>query len=333
MNRDLSREAHLWYVITSPAYVTHARDKLNEALTALRDGIANNPILADYRPIPFWGTVIEGLLASFDNARAILARGEHEPMLKWVSQLSDVPRGFRESNLGWLSPEGEKAFMKLLNDAYGIAGKFSKALAMSQMYSTNRYKEGAGDWRAEIPEDLGIVSNTIMTNHEASVYNVMGWPNEIPEYAPDHTLTCVTGKDVPWTGVWVPANGPGTAALAFARQGQLMQAAYEPEREFAPSEYVEANKLVETAWNAVKATGDTLTLLRVDQPNAAGEPSFRLATGRCEAGSTCPKEGFWRTPAKGGTRRHFAYGETMPSVGGDWGTTIWQWDRLQGGTS
>jgi len=60
-------------------------------------------------------------------------------------------------------------------------------------------------------------------------------------------------------------------------------------------------------------------------PSTAGDP-IRL---RCEAGQPCPRAGFWFTPAQAGSRRFFAAGEVMPSVGGDYGVTIWQWDQHQ----
>jgi Domain of unknown function (DUF1911) len=56
------------------------------------------------------------------------------------------------------------------------------------------------------------------------------------------------------------------------------------------------------------------------------EGSVRL---RVEAGQPCPREGFWITPAKTDSRRHFKQGEVMPDVGGDYGVTIWQWDEQQ----
>ena len=43
----------------------------------------------------------------------------------------------------------------------------------------------------------------------------------------------------------------------------------------------------------------------------------------------CPRSGFWFTAAQAGSRRYFKAQETMPSVGGDYGSTLWQWDRNQ----
>lgn len=51
---------------------------------------------------------------------------------------------------------------------------------------------------------------------------------------------------------------------------------------------------------------------------------------RAMAGEPCPREGFWFTPAKADSHQRFEQGQVMPSVGGDYGSTIWQWDERQG---
>ena len=43
------------------------------------------------------------------------------------------------------------------------------------------------------------------------------------------------------------------------------------------------------------------------------------------ASAPCPEAGWWFTPAQTGSRRYFKAGEKMPSVGGDYGLTFWQW--------
>lgn len=50
---------------------------------------------------------------------------------------------------------------------------------------------------------------------------------------------------------------------------------------------------------------------------------------RSNAGQTCPRTGYWFTPARENSRAYFEEGQTMPDVGGTWGTTIWQWDEQQ----
>ncbi len=58
-------------------------------------------------------------------------------------------------------------------------------------------------------------------------------------------------------------------------------------------------------------------------PAAAG---IRL---RVIAGNPCPQAGFWYTPARLDSRKRFGVGDNMPSLGGDYGITIWQWDEQQ----
>jgi hypothetical protein len=50
---------------------------------------------------------------------------------------------------------------------------------------------------------------------------------------------------------------------------------------------------------------------------------------RVEGGQPCPEAGFYFTPARTGSRRRFAQGETMPDFDAHYGKTIWQWDTEQ----
>jgi len=60
--------------------------------------------------------------------------------------------------------------------------------------------------------------------------------------------------------------------------------------------------------------------------DATGPTAVRA---RAEAGSLCPRDGFWFTPAQANSRRFFRASEVMPEIGGDYGATIWQWDQNQ----
>lgn len=50
---------------------------------------------------------------------------------------------------------------------------------------------------------------------------------------------------------------------------------------------------------------------------------------RIDADQPCPQSGYWFTPAQANSRRHFKAGDVMPTIGSDYGTTIWQWDSDQ----
>lgn len=319
--RNLSQEAHLWYTVSSPDYIAQAKAKLQEAADLMRVQVASQSFIADYAPVPYWGGVIEDLLSRFDNALAILKQGEFDPMQRWAGRMQDIPRGLQEGNMNWMSEMGK--FMDLLNDTFGICDDFLTAVAMSERFSDPSYKDRSADWCYEIPTDVGYESNGIARYIEPSVFPVL--PHQIPEYAPDTSVSCKTGDIVPWTGVWVPKTGMGTAALAFARQGvQIMQPAYEVASADEDG-FAETYDLVDCIWHPVKPTGRM-----IEHPVLAQlKHDASTARGRCESGERCPREGWWFTPAVQDSRRFFKLGEVMPKLSTDYGQTIWQWDALQ----
>lgn len=65
-----------------------------------------------------------------------------------------------------------------------------------------------------------------------------------------------------------------------------------------------------------------------DRPGQDPGKSFRH---NVPGGSPCPEAGWWFTPAKSGSRRHFKAGETMPETDSSYGHTLWQWDEVQNG--
>ena len=56
------------------------------------------------------------------------------------------------------------------------------------------------------------------------------------------------------------------------------------------------------------------------------KPANNSEISRIDAGQPCSKTGYWFTPAKAESRRHFNQGEIMPKfTDSDWGDTIWYW--------
>lgn len=318
--RNLSQESHLWYTISSADYIAKAKGKLQEAVRLMRQDVQKKPFVADYAPVPHWGGVMEDLLTKFDSALAILKQGEFDPMERWASRMNDIPRGLQEGNMNWMSELG--CFMALLNDTCSICDEFLASVAMSNMYSSQRYKDGTGDWHHDIPEDMGIEGNNIARYHEEYIFPIL--PAQIPEYAADTSVSCKTGDIVLWTGVWVPSTGMGTAALAFARKNlQIMQPAYEIAS--VDEDGYASFSLVDCIWHPVKPTGRM-----IEHPVLAQlKHDAATARARCESGERCPREGWWFTPAVQDSRRFFKLGEVMPKLSTDYGQTIWQWDALQ----
>lgn len=319
--RNLSREAFLWYTLISREYTDQAYGHLKRAYNYMSGDVQRAPLAGDYPPVPHWGGVMSGLLDGYSNARSMLDHGNYSGMNTWCSRLMDVPRGLQEGITSWMGHVNE--FWEELDAAYSICSSFTDCIVMTTMYEADGFKTGASDWRVDIPEDMGIASDHIVFREKGVLPTP---PAPIPEYAPDKTIACKTGEIVPWTGVWVPSTGMGTAALAFARKGvQVMQPAYEVGRMDEDGDFIEEYALVDCTWYAVRPTG------RMISHPASGEVSAHGATDRlrCEANQPCPQDGYWFTPAQVGSRRYFKQGDVMPEVDGDYGATIWQRDESQ----
>ncbi len=67
---------------------------------------------------------------------------------------------------------------------------------------------------------------------------------------------------------------------------------------------------------------DSIGAGNLNHPNPVELQSVR-------APATCPRQGYWFTPARARSRRLFTAGESMPEISGDYGATIWQWDEKQ----
>ena len=83
MERNLSREAHLWCTITSPDYMDRAHDHLQAAVNIMIPQAQAHPFIADYAPVPYWGGRMEDLLRTYARARALLVQGEYGEMIGW----------------------------------------------------------------------------------------------------------------------------------------------------------------------------------------------------------------------------------------------------------
>lgn len=311
LHRDLNREAFLWYTLTSPDYLDQAFEQLRQVDAFLKDQVKAHPTAKDFGPAAYWGGMITQLLDTYPNARAMLAHGEFATMREWCIQAGSIDRGFREQAM-WMSKDDFVQFLDLIDEASSVASNYIRAIEMIDTFSGENFLDGTDHWSA-IDQDQGFPGANILLKLDYL------HADHIPEYSIDSSLACRSGDIVPWTGVWIPADGIGTAALAFARQGQLMQPKY-PVTHVDEYGY-EHTKPVETYWHPVKPTG---RMLPVNSDAPPGDPL------RVPAGKSATQSGYWFTPAKQGSRRHFKRGEVFPEVeGNSYGATFWQWSPDQ----
>ena len=140
-------------------------------------------------------------------------------------------------------------------------------------------------------------------------------PPQWPTYRLNPSIKVITGKAVPKTGCYLPEIDDSCAAFMIAgEEAWPANVGYD-----------------ETTMQNISEDPTTWTLIeRVSDTGVPSTPSLTDAVRlRCAANHPCPKEGWWFTPAKADSRRHFKQGETMPDLGSAWGSTIWQWDENQ----
>lgn len=147
-------------------------------------------------------------------------------------------------------------------------------------------------------------------------------PPSWPVYRLNPQVRVKTDERVPRNGIYLPDLEGACAQVQIegytATQASVRQPPKDPR-------YTGNSRLkFDTTWTLVERIADSGGgIPGATDPDAAG---IRL---RCAAGEACPRTGWWFTPAGAGARRHAQQGERMPSVGGDYGLTIWQWDERQ----
>ena len=309
--RDLNKEAFLWYALTSPEYMDSAFERLKNVDAFLKELLTAHPIAENFQPAIFWGGVIEQLLGNYSNARAMLAHGEIGTMRDWCIKAADIERGFREQAM-WMGKEEFLTLLERIECASKVCSDFMGAITMTWYFSSAGIMNGEINW-TEYDRDDGYAGCSVLDQMQS-----LAEVTKIPEHQADLAVSIRTGQIVPWTGVWIPAGGLDTAALAFARQGQIMQPKY-PVTHVDEDGY-EYTEPVETAWHPVKPTGRTISLCSSPQETISPIP----------ASNPCPKPGYWFTPAKQSSRRYFKQGDTFPEIEASaYGATFWQWSPDQ----
>lgn len=169
----------------------------------------------------------------------------------------------------------------------------------------------------------GWLEGCLTTEYTEMVKAPLSPPTSWPVYRLNPTVRVKSGDRTNKTGIYLPDVDHGFPALLVASDqwnGKTAEARI-------PS-YVLPNGSRQhwsaTMWTLVERIADSGGgIPGANDPIAAG---VRL---RCEALRACPRGGWWFTPARTSSRRHFGTGEIMPELGGDYGTTIWQWDEQQ----
>jgi len=164
------------------------------------------------------------------------------------------------------------------------------------------------------------------------------WPAECPPTPQPTGILAESGDRVPADGVLelvLPHRAPGeTNCLNYFVRGAIAPWIEDPAYDYEPGRQFVLPATWRLVWEDSRycdgVIPDESTYLNpAVELVSAPEPVREAASyhGRCDALQPCPRVGYWYTPAKTDSRRHFQKDENMPDFPeSSYGATIWYWD-------
>lgn len=319
--RDLQLEAAIWYLFTSPDFFEDAARKCEETMgwfgaIAISRHVANfgrnNQIFDKFKQ----------RACDFKRGAALARLGDYELIWGTASAVSGDVRGILEQPLhSWMTEAEYQEFNDVrISRLLAYAGLIESALN-NAMVGAESFLDPDPDCPERGDDDEGFPGdeivdwyNNFVNWNKGPVFSKLGEPRQ--GYAIDTSITCQTGDEIPWTGVWYPSTGLEKHSLTFAIKGLRMQPAF---RVTKTKEEVRADGIlcptaetvaVATTWHPVIPTG------------------LQTETGTelwAKAGEPCPKAGRWQPADTDAAPRTYTVGESMADLGTAYGITVWRW--------
>jgi hypothetical protein len=306
----IPQEIYLLERYSSAEYFGRMRDAFAEMVKAAEDALAElmAHLPADYRKRPLWqqydvswgDVVLPNFRSTLQTLNEAYIRLTHDDAsaIGYAGNLLTAWAGqTRDYPADWLSEPYANRFF----DAQGLATQLASNISKTAL--------------------IGWMPGSLSSRYDSPARGPFNAPAEWPLYRLNPTIRVATDEPIKHTGVYLPDADDSCAAFLYEGFGDAPQATigYNPQT-------MQRVGLADTTWTLVERVAETGGGIPGEQdPVKAG---VRL---RCEANKPCPREGFWFTPAKQGSRRFFQHGELMPEFKTDWGATIWQWDESQAG--
>lgn len=314
-------KASIWSLFTSDKFYQATASECEDTMQwfgnlAIKEGVSNfgrNNQIYD---------TLKRRAQDFRRGAELAKHDDYSLIWETASSIRGDARGFIEQPLhSWMSDEQYKEFDHVrISRLMLYAGLIEYALN-NAMAGAAGYFNPPPECPERIDDDDGFPDDNILESYKAYQDELQGLPickipEPIQEYMVDTSISCRTGEEVPWTGVWWPGKGAQNCGLTFAIKGMRMQPAYQV---IKTAEQVEAEGVnwpyPETV--AIPATWHPL----IPKPQNA-EPSKDLWS---KAGQPCPKAGVWETTDPGAAKRIYQAGEPMLSLNSAYGITVWRW--------
>lgn len=281
------------------AMVKAGDDALAEFMKHLPPDYRSRPL--NEQPDAVWGErVLPNLRWTSDglnNGYLQLAAGDLGALSFAGNVLTAEAGMWRDYMNDWM-PE---PFQTIFNEQESLAGE----------PASNIHFTSFGGWK----------QGSLTTRYTESGRGRLDAPARWPTYRLNPSVKVRSGQTVPRSGIYLP-EADDSCAQVMVKDHEAWDAniGYDPST-------LQRVSTQATTWILVERIADDSAEGTVHAAASSTQGEQRRL--RCEANDPCPREGYWFTPAKIGSRRFFNAGEIMPSVGGDYGATIWQWDVQQ----
>ncbi|CAM3493483.1 hypothetical protein [Cupriavidus taiwanensis] len=334
--RNLDQDAWFLYQTTSPSYYESCA-QLSVEFAELYNRFITDHGRHGAGRLDYW---VSRYFAHADNIRRgiklIQVGDDYMPMADILDAAASDYRGLVEQPLEWMTEEQRERWNESFNRLSGACTIGATTLRNNEWSGRNWLERDLHRHEYELVDrDNGHTGDLKDYIQSLTQRGLLAPPTTYPHHPVKTNVRAKAGEPCPQTGVWVPAqwlHGAKDFSLAFCVRGRLMQPAfqlhwgkpYDIWAEFPlPDEDPEDRLITPLKTTAVDTVWHFVARPAV-QPAAAEAPHLR-----CQSSQSCPKSGYWMTPAKANSRRYFHQGDTMPEVVSDYGTTIWQWDTDQ----
>lgn len=321
--RDLHFEAAIWNLFTSIEFFEGAARECEETMVWFGDLAVSRRTVNFGRNNQIYDT-FKSLARDFRRGAELARFNDYKLVWDIARSVTGDVRGITEQPLrSWMT---ESEYQELSDVRIGRLLSYAAQITHAL---NNAISKGETFFRPDpscperVNDDDGFPGDSIVEIYNSCVSwykKPLFWklPDPLPEYMVDRSISCRTGGEVPWTGVWYPAIGLESHSLSFAIKGLRMQPAFQviktteelrTEDCMFPSPETVA---VATTWHPVIPTG---RMMGTETPQEL----------HAKAGQPCPKAGIWQPVEPGAAPRGYEVNEPMMNLDSTYGITVWQW--------
>lgn len=318
--RNLQLEATIWYFFTSPEFYEAAARESESIMNWFGNRVNSSGTSGFGRNTQIYEQ-FKKRAADFRRGAELAMLGDYKLIWQIGGSIRGDARGMMEQPLhAWMTDAEHDDFSNKVDRLLGYGRNIEHALANAMVQGIDSYFDPKPESPGRNHDDNGFPGDEIIEAYETFIEwdkspVTVKIPDPLPEYTVDKSISCKTGDEVPWTGVWFPGTGLENQSLTFAVKGLRMQPGF---RIVKTAEEMEA----EGQWPQPK----TIALVTTWHPVVAlvrkDEPEREL---RAQAGHPCPRAGIWQPVDPGATQRRYAAGETLANLGSAYGFTVWRW--------